>query len=220
MEETNTYLENIEYKGFSDLRAYHIANERSWRLLALVAILAMSFVSAYAIYTINQDKHKVIVFERDSDNNLIALGIAARSLKVDNKLIAHQLAIFINALREVPLDNNLKKRNINIVHKMVLSKLKNQLDNMLIKSYTDNHDKVVNVIIDRILPLQGNKSWSIHWHEETYNYSGELLNKTSYSSIISYIFENNTDMETNLINPLGMFINYINPVQDINDANL
>lgn len=218
--EANTFLESIEYKGFSDLRAYHIANERSWRFFAFIAIFAMIIVSAYAIYTINQDKHKVIVFERDNDNSLIALGIASKSLKADNKLLAHQLALFISALREVPLDNYIKKRNINTIHKMVIPKIKNQLDNMLIKSYSENRDKAVNVVIDRILPLQGNKSWSIHWHEETYSTSGELLNSASYSSIVSYVFEQSMDTETNLINPLGMFINYINPTQDINDANL
>ncbi|MCX8514036.1 MAG: VirB8/TrbF family protein, partial [Burkholderiales bacterium] len=119
MSNKNIFLHNLESGSWNDLRSYHRANEGRWRIIAIITIIAMGIVSISAMIMINQDKHKVIVFAQDGMGNLTLLGVANKNLIIDNKIVAHQLANFIYALREVPADLDLKKRNINLIKNMI-----------------------------------------------------------------------------------------------------
>ncbi len=218
LERENTYLSHIEQDGWNDIRAYHIANESAWRMVAILAIITLMFVAIYAMYIVNQDKHKTLIFEKDSLGNITTLGLASKTFNIDNKVIAHQLAGFIVALREVPKDTTLKRRNINLVHKMIVSKIRGQIDRLLIEHYTLAADKQVVVEISSIVPLEGAKSWSIHWFEEILNSNGESIKRQNFSSVVTFIKADTLDPETQLANPIGLFITYIHPVEDIHDA--
>lgn len=214
----NIYLSHIEQEGWNDIRAYHLANESAWRMVAILAIITLMFVAIYAMYIVNQDKHKTLVFEKDTLGNITTLGLASKSFNVDNKVIAHQLANFIIALREVPKDTMLKRRNINLVHKMIESKIRGQIDHLLIEHYTLAGDRQVIVEISSLAPLEGGKSWSVHWFEDILNSSGESVKRQSYSSVVTFTKADMIDPEIQLTNPIGLFISYIHPVEDIHDA--
>lgn len=208
----NVYLSHLEQDGWNDIQAYHIENESAWRMVAILSIIALVVVSLFAMYMVNQDKHKVVVFEKDSLGNLTALGLANKTLAVDNKIVAHQLANFIIALREVPLDGVLKRRNIDLVHKMTDAKLKNEVDKMLISQYSKAQQIIVT--LNQIKPLQGGKSWEVNWKEEA---SLQDINKVSnYSSVITFVREDNLDSQSQLVNPIGLFVTYLHPTEDIN----
>lgn len=215
----NSYLYHIAQDGWNDLQAYHIETANAWRVVALFAIVALIIVSGVAMYMVNQDKHKALIFERDSIGNLQALGLATKTLKIDNKIIAHQLANFIIAVREVPQDVTVKRRNINIVHKMADTKLRNFLDQMFVKRYAQAKDGGVLVGIDNIKPIEGGNSWEIRWHENpSTNILGMVV--SYWSAIVTFKRLEVSDADVQLINPAGIFITYFNPVEDISDKAL
>ncbi|MCC2624520.1 MAG: hypothetical protein K0R14_393 [Burkholderiales bacterium] len=213
-ENSNIYLKHIEQDGWNDMHLYHIENQAVWRNLAILTIIALMIVSIFAMYIVNQDKHRVLVFEKDNIGNLIALGIAAKTLNVDNKIVAHQLINFITSLREVPQDTNVKRRNIDLVHKMTLPNLRKQIDQMIIDQYTKN--KIIMITVKSIRPMQGGRCWQIVWDEKNVDSVGNNLeNILSFSSIVTFKRIDDINPEVQLVNPTGLFITYINPVQDI-----
>lgn len=210
----NTYLKHIAQDGWNDMYLYHIENQAVWRNLAILAIIALTCVSICAIYIVNQDKHKTLIFERDGQGNLILLGLAAKTLDVDNKIVAHQLINFITALREVPQDINIKRRNIDLVHKMIVPKLRKQIDQMIIEQYARN--KIIMVTIKSIRPMQGGNSWQVEWAEKYSDSSGsDVENTIIFSSIVTFKHLDNITLEVQLVNPISLFITYIHPVQDL-----
>ena len=212
----NVYLSHIAKDGWNDIQAYHVETASSWRFVALVSIVALVIVAFVAMYMVNQDKHKVIVFERDSLGNLSALGLATKTLNIDNRIVAHQLANFIIAIREVPQDMAVKRRNINLVHKMADTLLYDMLDKMFIARYSQARDEQVTVGIDNIKPLEGGKSWEVRWHENSP--TGALGRVVSnWSAVVTFKRLEMVDPEVQLINPAGIFVKYFNPVEDVND---
>ena len=212
----NVFLHQLERDGWNDIQAYHIENESAWRTVAIIAILALVIVSIFAIYMVNQDKHKVLVFEKDSAGNITTLGLASKTVNVDNKIIAHQLANFIVALREVPKDTILKRRNIDIIHKMIDPAIKPEIDQMLITQYSKYVDNVIAVNLTQIKPLESAKSWEVSWSEEEILADGSTGKTTNFSSVVSFVRKDNVDTKEQLINPIGLYITYIHPAEDIN----
>ncbi len=214
IDSNNVYLKHIEQDSWNDMHLYHIENQAVWRNLAILSIIALMIVSIYAIYIVNQDKHKVIVFEKDNTGNLITLGLATKTLNVDNKIVANQLINFITSLREVPQDLNVKRRNIDLVHKMITPSLRRQIDQMIIDQYTKN--KIIMVNIKSIRPMQGGSSWQIVWDEKSLdNTANNAQDNLSFSSVVTFKRLDNINLDIQLVNPTGLFITYINPVQDI-----
>lgn len=217
----NIYLSNLEQDSWNDIQAYHIENESAWRILAILAIMALVIVSIFAMNITNQDKHKIIVFEKDGLGNLTTLGIASKTFAVDNKIIAHQLANFIMALREVPKDTVQKRRNIDMLHKMIDTKIRANVDQMLIKQYTRAQDGQITVVLNQIKPLEGGKSWVIGWSEEENLQDIKDVGKVRhYSSVITFNRQDNVDLQTQLINPVGLIVTYLNLVEDVNDKQI
>jgi type IV secretory pathway TrbF-like protein len=215
----NTFLNQIDEDGWNDIQAYHIENASVWRKLAVMAIVSQLIVAIICMYLVNQDKHKVLVFEKNSTGNLQILGVATKTINADNRIIAHQLDTFIIALREVPLDVNVKRRNIDIVHKMTDPKIRSQVDKLIIDQYTKAKTDVINVDVQNVKPIEGGKSWEVIWTERVPNNSPNSSSEpiTHWSAIVTYKKLDVTDPATQIINPVGLFITYINPSQDIND---
>lgn len=219
--EENIYLGHIEKDGWNDIRAYHIQNESMWRNIAILIIIIAGIIAVYAMYIVNQDKHKVLIFEKNSNGSLTALGIATKSFGIDNKIIAHQLANFIIALRGVPLDIMVKKNNINLVHNMIDSKLKSTVDKLIIDQYRKSRDASIIVDITSIKPLSGGTSWEISWVETILGSADpNFNNNSSWSTTVTFKHLNVLKPEVQLINPAGLFITYLHPMQDINSKRI
>ncbi|MCX8515274.1 MAG: VirB8/TrbF family protein, partial [Burkholderiales bacterium] len=73
------------------------------------------------------------------------------------------------------------------------------------------------VMIKQIKPFENDKSWLISWLEQLYTPEGNMIRQQNFSSVISFHQNNNIDNQMQLINPAGLFISYINPVEDISD---
>ena len=211
----NIYLNHIEQDEWNDLQAYHIESKLAWRNIAIIAIIALMLVSIYAMYLINQDKHKTLIFEKDNLGNVTALGIATKTFNVDNKMIAHQLYNFIVALREAPLDVSLKRRNIELVHKMVDPKIRDAVDKLLIEQYVKARDKQITVNVTSLKPLEGGKSWEITWQEVLMNENSGIVGTSNWSTIITFKRLDIVTPDVEIINPIGLFITYLHPAEDI-----
>ena len=212
---SNSILQHIEQDHWNDIQANSMEGESVWKKIAILSMMVAGIVSIYAMYLTNQDKHKTVVFKEDTLGNLQAMGIATSTLKIDNKIVAHQLMYFIEALREVPVDINLKKRNIDLVHKMIDPKIKQAVDKMLIEQYSKVKDLTgfIEVQINNIKPVEGGRSWQIRWIEK----SSSDNKVTNWDATVTFKQLNTVDLSTQLVNPAGLFITYINPSQDITD---
>jgi type IV secretory pathway TrbF-like protein len=207
----NVFLKHIEEDHWHDIRVYHIENEIIWRNAAIIMLFMLVSVVIIAMYFVNEDKHKTIVYEKDDRGNLTLLGIANKTFNVDNKIIAQQLASFIVALREVPLDINIRRRNIKLVHSFVDAKLISAINKMIIEQYNKVKDDILYIELLSIKPLAGNNSWVISWKEITNK------NEISYwSTTVTFNRFDAVDKNIQLFNPIGLIIKYINPVMDIN----
>ena len=212
----NAYLQNIEEDEWNNLEAYHIESKIAWRNIAIIAIISLMLVAIYAMYLVSLDKHKTVVFEKDNLGNVTVLGIATKTFNVDNKIIAHQLYNFILALREVPLDVNLKRRDIEIVHKMIDPKIRDYVDKLLIAQYVKARDREIIVNVTSLKPLEGGKSWEVSWQESLSNEVGTVEEVSTWSTIITFTRLDTVSSEMEIINPIGLFIRYVHPVEDIN----
>ena len=213
----NSFLKNIENDYWFDSRAYHIENEIFWKRIAFICVFITVTIILISTYYVNQDKHKVIVYEKNSLGDLTLLGLASETLKVDNKIIAHQIANFITALREVPSDINLKKRNIDIVHKMIVSRMFTNIDQLIINQYKLAYNGKISIVINKIKPFEGGRSWIVNWMEYQTLQDGTILKPKNFSSVVSFTRNENIDYKLQLVNPIGLFITYIFPVEDFND---
>lgn len=217
-EKTNSpYLEHIGQDHWNEVNAKHIEDSNVWKRMAIIAIISLFIVCLYSLFLINQDKHKTIVFEKDNSGNLQALGIASSTLQVDNRIIAHQLINFITALREAPTDINIKRRNIDLVHKMTDPKIKAQIDQILINQYTKaKNGAAIYIQVTNVKPLAGGKSWSIRWVEDFKGTTNSVV-VTNWDATVTFKRLTTSDLATQMINPAGLFIDQINITQDIND---
>lgn len=211
----NVYLNHIEQDEWNDLQAYHIESKLAWRNIALLAIIALMVVAIYSMYLVNQDKHRTLIFEKDNLGNITALGLATRTFNVDNKIVAHQLYNFIVALREVPLDVALKRKNIEIVHKMIDPKIRDSIDKLLIAEYLKAKDRQITINVTSLKPLEGGKSWEIAWQESLMNEVGKVLDTASWSTIVTFKRLDTVAPDVEIINPIGLFITYLHPTEDI-----
>lgn len=209
----NAYLHSLGQNSWNELHAYHMESAAVWRMVAVVAIMMLMLVSIFAMYFISQDKHKTLIYERDSQDNIHFMGLATKTFAVDDKIIAHQLASFILALREVPQDINLKRRNIDTVHKMISENLLAYVDKLIIGQYTSLKNGSIVVKFTSLKPMEGGKSWEISWTESN---TADLLIK-HWSALITFKRLDSVKPDIQLVNPIGLFITYINLVEDIND---
>ncbi|MFN8770216.1 MAG: type IV secretion system protein [Neisseriaceae bacterium] len=208
----NVFLSHIEKDGWNELHAYHIEKEVAWRNIAIIAIVALAIVSIVSMYLVNQDKHKTLVFERNSLGNMTLLGIADKTFNIDNKMVAHQLANFIIAFREVSHDLTIRRRNIDLVHKMIDSKIQQAIDKKILEQYKKAGNGEILVDIKSVKPLPGGKSWVVNWIEHL-----DSQTDSNWSTTVSFERLDNININIQLVNPIGLFITYINPIEDIDE---
>ena len=207
---SNTFLKHIEQDEWNDIQAYHIEQQNMWRNIAFISIFALMLVSVCAMYFVNQDKHKTLVFEKDGIGNITFLGIANKTFDIDNKIIAHQLANFIISLREIPKDIFLRRRNIDVIHKMIDAKLQTEIDKNIIDGYTRANGNNVFVEISSIIPLNKGKSWIIHWSEII-----EGVSTTHWGATLTFDRLDTVSPDIQMVNPTGIIITDVNVSEDV-----
>lgn len=201
----NPYFDNK--KDFNDRVAIYKANASMWRVFGLISLLICGACIGGLIYIANQPKTVPFLFKEDGSGGITALGIPNTVMRVDNKLIANQLATFIIALRQVPVDLELRKQYVRRVKMMTTSELfNNQLVAMFKSEYKNiNSDNSIKVSINTIEPIAKN-TWQIDWTQ-----SVNSIATGKYSAIVTYERDATiTDPTLMIFNPLGIIIKDIN----------
>ena len=144
-------------------------------------------------------------------SRVMPFGIPNRELNVDNGMIANQLAVFVENLRQVPSSEAQRKRFENQVKMMSTPSLfTSKLLPMLTDEYTSMGSGEQLVEIKTILPM-GKNLWEVEWVE-----TRDDKPVGNYKATISY--ELNTagkNPEERLWNFSGLMVKDINILQVI-----
>ena len=159
----NPYLNNR--KTWNEINGKEKANASMWRMFALLQIIVTALAVGGMIYASQLPDVVPMVFREDASGGVQLVGIPNRILKVDNGMIANQLAIFIEDLRQVPSSDDMRKRYVHQVKMMSTQTLFNkQLRPMLTDEYTSIGSGEQLVEIKTILPM-GKNLWEVEWIE-------------------------------------------------------
>jgi type IV secretion system protein VirB5 len=175
----NPYLNNR--KDWNEINGKEKANAAMWRMFALLELIPMILCICGMIYAAQLPDVVPLVFKEDASGGIQVVGIPNRALKVDNGVIANQLAEFVQALRQVPTSDEMRRRNVHRVKMMADPKLfNNQLATMMKDEYSEigTGEQLIN--ITSILPLDKGL-WEIDWVETK---NGVISGK--YKTTINY----------------------------------
>ncbi|MDQ5921825.1 MAG: type secretion system protein TrbF [Pseudomonadota bacterium] len=201
----NPYLDSRN--DWNEIYAKEKVNAIIWRRFGIVSI-AITFVAVLGmIYAASLPKTVPFLFKEDASGGITALGIPNQALRIDNRIIANQLAIFIEKLRQVPSSTEMRMNYVRQVKMMSSSNLfNNQLSLMLRDSYANMGDGELVINVTTILPV-AKDTWQIDWQEFK---NGIAAGK--YRATINYA-RNSTNLNNpkELIwNPVGIIVKDIN----------
>ena len=210
IDEDNPYLNSR--KDWNELMGKEKANVVLWRMIAIISNFITLVAVCGVIYTSTLPKLVPYLFKEDASGGITALGIPNTALRVDNRILANQLAIFIQYLRQIPSSTELKRNQVRQVKMMSKPELfQNKLAPMMKDAYASIGSGELNIEIKTILPI-AKDTWEISWIE---NKAGVQTGR--FKAVINY--SRNTSLlagPTDLIwNPLAIIVTDISINQDI-----
>ena len=193
----NPYLDSR--KDFNELYGKEKANASMWRMFGLLNMFITLVAVCGMIYVSQLPDVVPFLFKEDGTGGITALGIPNKELKVDNRIISNQLAIFVEDLRQVPTSSEIKSAYVHRVKMMSSQNLfRNKLAQMLKDEYATN--ATTSIHVSGVFPI--GDTWEVDW--------------TEFKNNISYTKNPiPTKDSTELIwNPMGIIVNdiQINPV--------
>ena len=103
----NPYFNNR--KDWNAIYDKEKANASMWRMFGFISIFISLFAIGGMIYVAQLPSIVPFIFKEDASGGITALGIPSSELKVDNRVVANQLAVFVEALRQVPNSDEMKR---------------------------------------------------------------------------------------------------------------
>ena len=196
----NPYFQ--EKKGYVDLRGNDKLDKATYKIIAMVCLGITTLAVSGMIYIGAKSKFIPMLYKESNQGGLTFVGFASDSLKLTNNMIGNQLVGYIEALRRVPQDVDLKNDYSKRVRMMTATQLfDNVLVNTLIERYTDNVGKTVMVTVKNVLPISKN-TWQLDWDEST---DGVVLGR--YKCSITFNMQKDLIDATKLIyDPLGIVV--------------
>lgn len=201
----NPYLDNR--KDWNEIYAKEKANAAMWRMFGLMSMFISLVAICGMIYVAQLPSVVPFLFKEDGSGGVTALGIPNTELKVDNRVIANQLAFFVEMLRQVPNSDEIRRRYVRHVKMMSSSTLfHNTLAPMLKEEYANIAQGSLHIVVTTVLPI-AKDTWQIDWIEYKNG-----IQSGKFKATINYA---RTPMQlkdpTELIwNPLGIVVKDIN----------
>ena len=206
----NPYFNDI--KGYYDVRSADKINVSMWRIFGLIGLAIGVIGVSGMIYIGSQAKFVPMIFYTDAQGGMQYGGVVTNRLKITQPMLANQLADYIVALRQVPLDVELKSQYMRKVKMMTKEALFN---NGLIPVFTERYNsylgKTLKINVRNTIPISKD-TWEITWDEVSNN----ILIGTFKGMITFTINSTITDTAILLYDPLGIVVNDININQEIN----
>ncbi|MDQ5921631.1 MAG: type secretion system protein TrbF [Pseudomonadota bacterium] len=194
-------------KDWNEIIGKEKANTSMWRMFALLELIPMVVAICGMIYASQLPDVVPFIFKEDASGGITALGIPNQELKVDNRMVANQLALFIVTLRQLPSSLEIRKSYVSRVKMMSSATLfQNVLAPMLREEYTAIGTGNQNIKVTTILPVNKD-TWQIDWIEYK---NGTETGK--YKATVNYIRSPAKYKDPNELiwNPLSIVIKDIN----------
>ena len=203
----NNEIENGYFDGrkdWNDKNAMYKANASMLRIFGLANMVVTLVAVIGMIYAAQLPDVVPYLFKEDGSGGITALGIPNSIMKVDNRMLANQMASFMIALRQVPIDTELRKNYVRRVKMMSTVQLfTNVLAPMLKDEYKNQGS--VKVDINTVIPVNKN-TWEIDWTEYA---NSTAIGK--YKATLTYTRDLTIKDPTLMIfNPLGLIIKDVN----------
>ena len=159
----NRYFDNR--KDWNEIYGKEKADKVMWRMFALLELIPMVLCIGGMIYASQLPSVVPFLFKEDASGGITALGIPNQVMKVDNRVIANQLSLFVITLRQVPNSIEIRSKYVSRVKAMSTAPLfHNTLAPMLKDEYSSAGTGTVSVQVTTILPIDKN-TWQVDWLE-------------------------------------------------------
>lgn len=187
----------------------HIAAAKSWRRVAMLALITAALALAALIWTGTQKEVVPYVVEVDKLGAVAALDRADRLDRPQKHLITAALARWIAGVRTVYADAAAQRSLVGEAYAMV-----NRFGeaHSVLNEHMRAHDpferartETVAVDVRSVLPIAGD-SWRIEWREEIRSRDGTRIASTDYQASVSLSFSPPRDEAAIRANPLGLYV--------------
>ena len=163
MEKNNIYLN--KRKEWNEATGLWRANAVMWRMFAIASLILNFFAVGGMIYAAQLPDVVPMVYREDASGGLTLVGIPNKVLKPDNGAITNQLAAYITAVREVPLSEGLRSRNISIAKQFSSTQVwEANIAPMMLDEYKAVGMGEQLITFKSALPIN-NHIWQLEWKE-------------------------------------------------------
>lgn len=157
------YLDNR--KDWNEIVGKAKADANMWRMFGLINMFITLVSVLGMIYAAQLPDMVPFLFKEDASGGVTALGVPNQIMKVDNRIVANQLSLFVITLRQVPNSVEIRTKYVARVKAMSTAQLfHNTLAPMLKQEYATAGSGTVSVQITTVLPLDTN-TWEVDWIE-------------------------------------------------------
>lgn len=201
----NRYLDN--QNDWNEINGLHKANAVMWRTIAFISNFITVLAVCGMIYAASLPDIVPVVYREDASGGLTLVGIPNKALKADNGMISNQLRGYIQALREVPLSNALRQRNVHTVKVMTLNTLFSaQIAPMMRDEYANIGMSEQLILIRSAMPISKN-IWQVEWDETK---DGKKIGRYKANIEFTTLQGSFKDPDERMYNPLGIRITDFN----------
>ncbi len=201
----NRYLDN--QNDWNEINGLYKANAVMWRTIAFISNFITVLAVCGMIYAASLPDIVPVVYREDASGGLTLVGIPNKALKADNGMISNQLRGYIQALREVPLSNALRQRNVHTVKLMTLNTLFSaQIAPMMRDEYANIGMSEQLILIRSAMPISKN-IWQVEWDETK---DGKKVGRYKANIEFTTLQGNFKDPDERMYNPLGIRITDFN----------
>lgn len=191
----------------------YIARARSWRAVALLALLIAVIASAGLVHVASQSRIVPYIVRVDKLGAAAAVDRADEPLKPDQPLIVASLARWIADVRSVYTDAGAQRTLINEgyafidAHSDAYAAMNDHMraHNPFERAQTET----VSVSVESVLAIS-ETSWRIEWREETRTRDGREPTTKHWQAQAAIAFNRPDDEKTLRLNPLGIYVTAFN----------
>lgn len=187
----------------------YIAQAKTWRGVAIVALVIAAISVAGVVYFAGQNKLIPYVVEVGGDGRPLQVFQAERIQALDQRVVRAQLAQFVQDVRSVSTDVAVQRRAVERAYSHLSADLPaytavNQWFRQNVPFERAAEETVV-VDVRQVLPLSG-KTWRIEWVERPRSRNGEALPTVHWTGTATVSSSGEINQQTMLDNPTGLYI--------------
>jgi type IV secretory pathway TrbF-like protein len=194
----------------------YIAQARSWRLTAILALVIATILAGGTIWLAGQSKLIPYVVEVDKLGDSIAVARADQTATPNQSIIRAQLASWIRDARSVSSDLINERATLTRVYSLIGTTAKPYLDDWYRahSPFEAGSSHTVAITIDAVLP-QSPTTYQVQWTEEQRDLNGSHTATSHWVAQLTIGINPPTDEATILRNPIGIYVTQLSWTQQL-----